>query len=87
MKKLTDSVVQAAVRRASVGTQDLFDAAVPGLVLRIGLRVASWSLTVRVAGEGGTSARGFKKKGKRTRLNLGEYPTVCKHSSKPVFPP
>ena len=76
MKKLTDSVVQAAVRRASAGTRDLFDAAVPGLALRIGLRVASWSLTVRVAGEGGTSARGFKKKGKRTRLNLGEYPTV-----------
>jgi len=77
MKKLTDSIVQAAVRRAAAGTEDLFDAAVPGLALRIGLRVASWSLTVRVAGEGGgISARGFKKKGKRTRLNLGEYPTV-----------
>ena len=76
MKKLTDSVVQAAVRRAWAGTQDLFDTAVPGLALRIGQRVASWSLTVRVAGEGGISARGFKKKGKRTRLNLGEYPTV-----------
>ena len=76
MKKLTDIVVQAAMRRASAGTQDLFDAAVPGLALRIGQRVASWSLTVRVAGEGGISARGFKKKGKRTRLNLGEYPTV-----------
>ena len=76
MKKLTDIVVQAAMRRASAGTQDLFDAAVPGLALRIGQRVASWSLTVRVAGEGGVSARGFKKKGKRTRLNLGEYPSV-----------
>jgi hypothetical protein len=29
-----------------------------------------------VAGEGGVSARGFKKKGKRSRLSLGEYPTV-----------
>jgi integrase len=76
MRKLTDSVVQAAVRRASAGTRDLFDAAVPGLALRIGLRVASWSLMVRVAGEGGVSVRGFKKKGKRTRLSLGEYPTV-----------
>jgi integrase len=82
MKKLTDAVIQAAVRRASAGTRDLVDAAVPGLALRIGLRVASWSLTVRVAGEGGVSARGFKKKGKRSRLSLGEYPTVSLQSAR-----
>jgi integrase len=78
MKRLTDSAVQAAIRRAEVGTgtQELSDPAVPGLTLRVGRRVAAWSLMVRVAGEGGVTKRGLKKKGERTRISLGEYPTV-----------
>src|ERR1700732_3087804 len=78
MKRLTDSAVQAAIRRAEVGTgtRELSDPAVPGLTLRVGRRVAAWSLMVRVAGEGGITKRGLKKKGERTRISLGEYPTV-----------
>jgi integrase len=52
----------------------LVDGAVPGLVLRVGPHHATWSLTVRVSGEGGTTRRGHPKKGKRVRVSLGEYP-------------
>jgi integrase len=76
MKRLTDTAVQAAISRAHAGTQELSDAAVPGLTLRVGRRVAAWSLMVRVTGEGGVTKRGLKKKGERTRISLGEYPTV-----------
>ena len=35
-----------------------------------------WADVDLKAGEGGVSKRGFKKKGKRHRLTLGDYPTV-----------
>lgn len=76
MKKLTDAALRALLRSPPQEREDVQDAAVPGLELRVGPGGATWSLLVRVAGEGGVSKRGFKKKGKRHRLTLGEYPTV-----------
>lgn len=48
----------------------------PGLTLRLGPHHATWSLVVRVSGEGGVSRRGHPRKGKRVRVTLGEYPTT-----------
>ncbi|HJS89759.1 MAG TPA: integrase family protein [Steroidobacteraceae bacterium] len=76
MKKLTDASLRALLKGSPQDRMDIRDAAVPGLQLRIGPGGATWSLVVRADGEGGVSKRGFKKKGKRNRLTLGEYPTV-----------
>jgi integrase len=76
MKKLTDAALRAMLRSPPQEREDVQDAAVPGLELRVGPGGATWSLVVRVAGEGGVSQRGFKKKGKRHRITLGEYPSV-----------
>jgi len=76
VKKLTDAALRALLRSPPQEREDVLDAAVPGLELRVGPGGATWSLVVRVAGEGGVSKRGFKRKGKRHRLTLGEYPTV-----------
>ena len=51
--------------------------AVPGLAVRVGRGPAvTWSLVLRVRGEGGVSRRGFEKKGRRYRLTLGSYPAL-----------
>ncbi|MGP8035563.1 MAG: tyrosine-type recombinase/integrase [Steroidobacteraceae bacterium] len=76
MKRLTDVAVKAALKPRRQGRRDLLDGAVPGLTLRVGPHHATWSLVVRVTGEGGVSRRGHPKKGKRVRLSLGEYPQV-----------
>lgn len=76
MKRLTDLAVKAAVNRARRERFDLTDGAVPGLTLRLGSHHATWSLLVRVMGEGGVTRRGHPKKGKRVRVTLGEYPTT-----------
>jgi integrase len=76
MKKLTDAALRALLRSPPHERADVQDATVPGLELRVGPGGATWSLVVRVAGEGGLSKRGFKKKGKRHRITLGDYPTV-----------
>jgi integrase len=76
MKKLTDVALRALLKNPPRERQDVQDAATPGLKLRIGPGAATWSLIYRVKGEGGVSARGFKKRGKRHRLTLGEYPEV-----------
>lgn len=76
MKKLTDTALRALLKSPPQSRMDVQDESVPGLVIRIGPGGASWSFLVRVAGEGGVSSRGFKKKGKRHRISLGEYPAV-----------
>lgn len=76
MKKLTDAVLRAALKNPPDERTILQDGAVSGLELRLGPGSATWSLTLRVSGEGGVSKRGFKKKGKRHRVSLGEYPQV-----------
>ncbi len=53
------------------------DSAVPGLAVRVGRGpAATWSIVLRVRGEGGVSRRGFAKKGRRYRVTLGNYPTM-----------
>ena len=74
MKRLTDLAVRAAVNRSRRERFDLADGAVPGLTLRLGPHHATWSLVVRVTGDGGVTRRGHSKKGKRVRVTLGEYP-------------
>jgi integrase len=74
MKRLTDVAVRAAVNRSRGGRRDLVDGGVPGLALRIGPYHATWSLIVRVSGEGGITHRGHPRKGKRIRVSLGQYP-------------
>jgi integrase len=76
MKRLTDSTLRAALRKGRRQRLDLVDGAVPGLTLRLGPGCATWSLVLRVVGEGGVTQRGHQKKGKRVRVSLGEYPSV-----------
>lgn len=74
MSRLTDVALRAALKKASGERKELADGAVPNLSIRLGPGSATWTLKVRVAGEGGTSKRGHKQKGKPHRLTLGEYP-------------
>ena len=76
MARLTDATLRAALRKPPRNREALIDGAVPGLMLRLGPSCATWSLKLRVAGEGGVSKRGHKKKGKEQRVSLGEYPIV-----------
>ena len=76
MKKLTDAAVRAILRNPPSEREALVDGTVPGLQLRAGPGGATWSLKLRVSGEGGISSRGHRVKGKQHRLSLGEYPAV-----------
>jgi hypothetical protein len=63
-------------RRNRFSAKELADGAVPNLSIRLGPGSATWTLKVRVAGEGGISKRGHKQKGRPHRLTLGEYPAT-----------
>lgn len=76
MKKLTDAALRAALKNPPEKRITLQDGTASGLELRLGPGGATWSLTLRVLGEGGVTKRGFKKMGRRYRVSLGEYPTV-----------
>jgi len=76
MPKLTATALKAILSKPRTRRIDLMDGAVSGLMLRIGPSGATWSLRIRVVGEGGVTARGHQKKGKKSRVTLGEYPTV-----------
>jgi integrase len=53
------------------------DGSVPGLSVRVGGgKAATWSLILRVSGEGGVSRRGLQLKGRRHRVTLGTYPEL-----------
>jgi hypothetical protein len=53
------------------------DASAPGLSARITPKGrVTWSLRLRVSGEGGQSERGHRAKGSQYRLTLGNYPAV-----------
>jgi integrase len=75
-RRLTKVAIDALLRTPPKKRMDLMDAAVPGLMLRIGAGGATWSLRIRVVGEGGVTGRGHKKKGNKKRLTLGEYPVT-----------
>jgi len=76
VKKLTDTLARAALRSPPKARRDVPDGSVPGLTLRLGPQGSTWSLVLRVVGEGGTTARGRQRKGRRQRVSLGEYPQV-----------
>jgi integrase len=74
--KLTDAPLRAWLKKRPAEARDVPDGAVPGLALRLGPYLMTWSLKLRVTGEGGVTKRGRPKKGKTHRLTLGEYPTL-----------
>jgi len=76
MPKLTDAALRAVVKNPPKNRRDLADGTVTGLMVRVGPGSATWSLKLRVVGEGGISKRGHKKKGKEQRVSLGEYPAL-----------
>lgn len=83
MNKLTDVRIRAVLAKPRAGRVELVDGAVPGLVLRIGkTRAATWSLMIRVAGEGGVTGRGRALMGPKRRLTLGIYPHVSLHAAR-----
>jgi len=76
MRKLTATALGSLVRKPPPRRVDLMDGGVAGLMLRVGRGGATWSLRVRVVGEGGVTNRGHQKKGNKTRVTLGEYPAL-----------
>jgi hypothetical protein len=84
MKRLTDVQIRVAHLKARAVRRDLADGAVPGLTLRLARGHATWSLVVRVTGEGGVSKRGHPKKGKRVRVTVGEYPAVSLEAARGI---
>ncbi|WP_129642660.1 tyrosine-type recombinase/integrase [Peristeroidobacter agariperforans] len=83
MNKLTDVGIRAVLEKPRNGRVELPDGAVPGLTLRIGkTRGATWSLMIRIAGEGGITDRGHALVGPKRRLTLGTYPHVSLHAAR-----
>jgi len=83
MNRLTDVGIRAVIAKPRTSRVELTDGAVPGLSLRIGeTRGATWSLLLRVVGEGGVTGRGHALKGARRRLTLGTYPQVSLHAAR-----
>ena len=77
MKSLTDPTLKSFLRSPPGSTKSLPDGAIPGLSVRLGSTgVASWSLLIRVTGEGGVKASGKGLLGRKYRVNLGRYPQV-----------
>jgi integrase len=75
MKTLSKTFVDAQLKQAGGRRRELADGTVPGLCLRVAPGgVGTWTLQLRVRGEGGVSRRGHAKKGRRYRLTLGTYP-------------
>lgn len=83
MNRLTDVGIRAELAKPRSGRVELADGAVPGLTLRIGkTRGATWSLMIRVFGEGGITDRGHGLMGPKRRLTLGPYPQVSLHAAR-----
>ena len=77
MVRLTDSLVRKFLQRFRTKQESIPDGAIPGLALRVGSsKRATWTMLLRVMGEGGTSERGAKLVGRRYRVTLGQYPMV-----------
>lgn len=83
MARLSDSGLKAALKRPRNSQVEIPDGAVPGLMIRVGTgSSATWTLRVRVAGEGGVSPRGRKRMGRKHRVTLGTYPAVSLHAAR-----
>ena len=77
MNRLTDAGLRAEINKARTAQVARADGSVPGLSIRMGAgRTATWSLLLRVSGEGGTTARGNLRCGRKHRLTLGTYPAL-----------
>ena len=75
--RLTDVGLKALIKSPPARQTDIADPSTPGLTARITPKgKITWSLRLRVAGEGGQSVRGHRAKGQQYRLTLGTYPTV-----------
>lgn len=74
---LTDVALKALIKCPPDRQTDIPDTAAPGLSARITAKGrVTWSLRLRVAGEGGQSLRGRRAKGQQYRITLGVYPAV-----------
>ena len=77
MDILTDVGVRALLRQSRDEQVEIPDGSVPGLKLRVGARGrGTWTLRLSVPGEGGVTARGCRRVGRKYRLTLGEYPVL-----------
>jgi hypothetical protein len=77
MSRLSDTALKAELKKTRAAQREIMDRAVPGLAVRVGRGpAATWSLVLRIRGEGGVSRRGFQKKGRRYRITLGNYPAM-----------
>lgn len=76
MTRLTETALRGALQRQKGSQREMQDGAVPGLFVRLGHGVATWSMRIRVSGEAGISGRGLKLKGRKYRLTLGTYPEL-----------
>lgn len=80
--RLTDLGIKALLKQTRCDEEERPDGTVPGLYLRLSpTGTATWTQIIRVAGEGGTDARGRALLGKRHRLavqvnQLSHYPAV-----------
>jgi hypothetical protein len=83
MTRLNDTALKAELKKARDAQEEIVDSAVPGLAVRVGRGpAATWSLVLRVRGEGGVSRRGFEKKGRRYLSqdeNSRRWPYACNH--------
>ncbi|MGH8138134.1 MAG: tyrosine-type recombinase/integrase [Steroidobacteraceae bacterium] len=81
--RLTDARLQALLKQPRTKRHTVFDGSVPGLGVRLSLGGgASWTLMLRVAGEGGTNRHGRALRGEKIRVALGQYPTVSLHAAR-----
>ncbi len=76
MPKLTDATLQILISRSKSKRKDILDGTVSGLMIRVGPGAATWSMRLRVVGQGGVTARGRQKAGDKVRITLGEYPAM-----------
>jgi len=68
--RLTETALKVRLKEPRAAQSEIVDGAVPGLAVRVGRGpAATWSLVLRVRGEGGVSRRGFAKK-KRAPLSF-----------------
>jgi len=69
--------LRALIKSPPAQQTDIADPSTPGLAARITPKgKITWSLRLRITGEGGQSVRGRRAKGQQYRLTLGSYPTT-----------
>src|SRR5437868_5762048 len=77
VERITDTRLKSLIKKPRTKQVEIVDGSVSGLVIRLGTReAATWSISLRVSGEGGVSVRGRAKKGPKRRYTLGSYPEL-----------